>query len=119
MELSQKNCGSSNKVRVKLKQGGKRSCQTEKLDNFSPGDKLTWTRDNLGDCKHIEFDEEKLKLSFWIESYKKNHNFCVESVTVILNDDQNSTFFKKIRGDRSYSKRRNKKEHKANKITAR
>ena len=69
MELSQRNCGSGNKVRIKLKQGDKRSCSTEKLDNFSPGDKLTWTGGQLGDCNNTQFDGEKLKVSFWIQTY--------------------------------------------------
>ena len=117
MELSQKNCGSGNKVRIKLNQDDKGSCRTENLDNFSPGDNLTWTRDNLGDCINTQFDGEKLKLSFWIQSYYYNRNFCVNSFTVILKDDQNSTFFKKIRSNRSYSKRWNNHHHKAKKIT--
>ena len=67
-------------------------CKTSTYDDFSPGETLVWEGSLLEDCEKIMFNAAILSIDFWIKS-SGTDTFCPASVEVVLNDEQNTSFF--------------------------
>ena len=107
------NDGGKGKVWLQLQQprGTKwQRCPTEVID-FSSGGTLIWNAKNLGACKNFKFDSAIATIDFWIKA-ENSDKFCPTSVELVLNDDQNTSFFLDDM-DCDYSRNTNNKKHTA------
>ena len=86
--------GSKDKVGFKLQQPMSQwqECETSTIDDFSPGETLVWEGFLLGDCEKFRFNAASLSIDFWIKS-SGTDTFCPASVEVVMNDEQNTSFF--------------------------
>ena len=115
--------GSSDNVSFKIKQwqnGNQEvsedaTCETNKLGYFSKGDTLEWSKTNLGKCNQLQFNGDNSKLYFWILA-DSGDKFCVSSVEIKLDNEENTTFYKTIAEENKwYDDDTNNRRHTATK----
>jgi len=87
--------GTKDNIGFKLEQPlyRREKCKTSTFDDFSPGETLIWKDESLGDCEKFKFDSARLSIDFFIETSPDNEMSCPVSVEVVMNDEQNTSFF--------------------------
>ena len=68
-------------------------CKTSTFDDFSPSETLIWKDESLGDCKDFMFNTATLSINFWIKTSDDKTISCPESVEVVMNDEEETSFF--------------------------
>ena len=111
--------GSSDNVWFKIKQWQtheeSKECETNKLGYFDSGDILEWSGKNLTQCNKLQFDGDNPHLYFWILA-DSGDDFCVSSVEITLDNEENTTFYKTIAEENKwYDEDTNGRRHTATK----
>ena len=86
--------GSKDKIGFELQQHMPQlqKCETSTIGDFSPGETFVWNDLLLKDCEKLWFNAASLSIDFRIKS-SGTDKFCPASVEVVMNDEQNTSFF--------------------------
>ena len=71
------------------------TCMTTTKVDFSSGETITWNKEELGNCKTVKLDADRVSIQFWIlMSSNASYwgKFCPASVEIVLNDEQNTSY---------------------------
>ena len=105
------NDGGKGKVWLQLQQPSQLQRCAMEIKEISSGGTLTWSGENLGDCKNFKFDATIASIDYWIKADEYDE-FCPTSVELVLSDDQNTSYFLDNMNC-NYSKNTNWRKHTA------